>query len=90
MTSLYQDLCRTVMQYCCEYNYVIFTHLVLDYVVMMSRVHLYMYGMQRRPTSHTAISIEHASAVVSMLNQMTDGSSIMQKPKTLLQCGKPS
>ena len=24
MTSLYQDLCRTVMQYCCEYHY---THL---------------------------------------------------------------
>ena len=38
---------------------------------------------QRRPTSHTAISIsiliEHASTVVSMLNQMTDGRSIMQK-----------
>ena len=65
MTSLYQDLCRTVMQYCCEYHYVIYTH--LD-VVMMSRVHLYMYG-----SDGPAISIEHGF-----------GCSIMQKPKTLL------
>ena len=86
MTSLYQDLCRTVMQYCCKYCYVIHSHLRVN----ESRVHLYMYGSDGPPTSHTAISIEHASAVVSMLNQMTDGRSLLQKPKTLLWCGKPS
>ena len=44
------DLCTTVMQYCCEYHYVIYTR------VIMSRGHLYMYGPQ-------AILPEHASAV---------------------------
>ena len=48
---------------------------------------LYMYGsdgLNNKPYRITAISIEHASAVVSMLNQMTDGRSIMHEVKDVV------
>ena len=61
---------------------------------MMSCVHLYMYAVlhvwQRRPTSHTAVSIKHASAAVSMLNQMTDRRSIMHEVKDVVVVWKAS
>ena len=80
--------CNIVVNIIICYMYACMYTLVLDYTarddVAYHHVCTLVY-LQRRPTSHTCTAIEHASAaVVSMLNQMTDGRSIMQKPKTLL------
>ena len=87
MTILYQDLtellCNIVVNIIMLYN--IYT-LSVRLRVMMSRVHLYCVMYMYGSDGPQAIlpKPEHASAVVSMLNQMTDGRLIMQKPKMLL------